>query len=742
MEHRSRPLNLCHVDPKLIAVNRAHMLIHGAALLILIHYRASFFFAEEASSPGQPTTLAWLIIFLGELMLSLTWFLHQAFRWRPMSRTAFPKRLPGDGELPSIDVLVCTADPDKEPTVAVMNTVISAMALDYPPEKLHVYLSDDGGSLLTLHGMREAYDFARRWLPFCKRFGIKTRCPKAYFMDDEDVSASVGYESEKKEVKEKYELFEAHINGYRNRNYGESRDGRQDHPSTIEVIHGNSSDEVVQADQQQMPLLVYVSREKRPSYPHNFKAGALNVLLRVSGVISNSPYVLVLDCDMYCNDPSSARRAMCFHLDPTLSPSLSFVQFPQSFHNISKNDIYDSKIRSPFGTLLCGMDGLQGPLIAGTGFYIKRESLYSEPMQEANLMDLKAIFGHSNEFIKHVQWSDKLNKNILSEPGTVCRDTEHLASCHYENGTKWGQEVGFKYGSVAEDFFTSFALHCKGWKSVYCRPSQPQFLGASTTNLNDLLVQVTRWSSGLAQVGFSRFSPPIYGPWRMSILQSMCYTELAFFPLYCLPLCCLATIPQICLFNGVPIYPEVSSSLFLVYCFVFLSSLSKHLYEVVVSGHSVRTFINEQRIWMIHSVTTYLYGSINAVLTKTGVRRASFLPTSKVADDEQMEMYEKGVFDFRTSIVFLAPIVALVMLSMASFVGGIARVLVLGGWDKLLAQIALSFFILVMSYPVIEGMVRSDKGRIPLSAAVQSALLSVALLLLGSALLVYREMYG
>lgn len=118
------------------------------------------------------------------------------------------------------------------------------------------------------------------------------------------------------------------------------------------------------------------------------------------------------------------------------------------------------------------------------------------------------------------------------------------------------------------------------------------------------------------------------------------------------------------------------------------------------------------------------------------------MPTSKVADDEQMEMYEKGVFDFRTSIVFLAPIVALVMLSMASFVGGIARVLVLGGWDKLLAQIALSFFILVMSYPVIEGMVRSDKGRIPLSAAVQSALLSVALLLLGSALLVYREMYG
>lgn len=31
--------------------------------------------------------------------------------------------------------------------------------------------------------------------------------------------------------------------------------------------------------QAKMPLLVYVSREKRPSHSHHFKAGALNVLV-------------------------------------------------------------------------------------------------------------------------------------------------------------------------------------------------------------------------------------------------------------------------------------------------------------------------------------------------------------------------------------------------------------------------------------------------------------------------------
>jgi len=70
--------------------------------------------------------------------------------------------------------------------------------------------------------------------------------------------------------------------------------------------------------------------------------------LRVSGLLSNGPYVLVVDCDMYCNDPSSAKQAMCFFLDPETSKDVAFVQFPQMFHNLSKKDIYDSQARRAF----------------------------------------------------------------------------------------------------------------------------------------------------------------------------------------------------------------------------------------------------------------------------------------------------------------------------------------------------------------------------------------------------------
>lgn len=174
----------------------------------------------------------------------------------------------------------------------------------------------------------------------------------------------------------------------------------------------------------------------------------------------------------------------------------------------------------------------------------------------------------------------------------------------------------------------------------------------------------------------------------------------------------------------------------MVFSLVFVSSLCKHLYEVVASGHSARAFINEQRMWMIRSVTSHVYGTMDATLKQLGMRKASFSPTNKAADDQQSKRYEMGVFDFQTSTMFLAPMVTAVILNVACFVGGITRALLLGCWDQLLMQMVLVLFVLVMSYPVTEGMVlRTDKGRIPPSVSLVSATLCLALLSLGSAFL-------
>ena len=86
-----------------------------------------------------------------------------------------------EDELPKVDVFVCTADPTIEPPALVVNTVLSVMAYQYPPQKLSVYLSDDGGSDLTFYALLEAARFARVWIPFCHKFHIEPRSPAAFF---------------------------------------------------------------------------------------------------------------------------------------------------------------------------------------------------------------------------------------------------------------------------------------------------------------------------------------------------------------------------------------------------------------------------------------------------------------------------------------------------------------------------------------------------------------------------------
>ncbi|CAJ1939154.1 unnamed protein product [Sphenostylis stenocarpa] len=522
---------------------------------------------------------------------------------------------------------------------------------------------------------------------------------------------------------EKYEAFKEEIKTFR-----KDKAFSKDHPSLIEVIQESIIDDV---DNVKMPLLVYVAREKKCSHPHHFKAGALNVLLRVSSLMSNSPYILVLDCDMFCNDPASARYAMCFHLDPKISSSLSFVQFPQKFHNSSKNDIYDSQLRSLFTVLWQGMNGLKGPALSGTGFYIKRVSLYGNSTRKGtDLLKQKEHFGSSNEFIGSLD--QNYSSDLVSDQKYALLDELHfLASCKYEIGTKWGKEVGFTYDSVVEDYLTGFILHSNGWTSVFCEPSRPQFLGTATTNLNDVLIQGTRWYSGLFENGINRFCPLIYWSTRMPLLQCLCFAWLTYFPLYCLPLLCLATIPQLSLLNGIPLYPKVSDPFFIIFIFIFLSSLLKHLQEVSLTGGTLHNWINEQRIWMMKSVTCHLYGCLDALLKKVGIREASFLPTNKLDDDEKTLLYEMDKYDFQASNIFIAPMLFLITINIYCLVGGVYRVLLVGDCDKMFIQIFLAVYIITINYPIIEGLlIRKDKGCISKLVAIPVILATLVLLTL------------
>jgi len=91
-------------------------------------------------------------------------------------------------DLPPVDLFVTTADSVLEPPIITVNTVLSLLALDYPPHKLACYVSDDGCSPLTFYALQEASKFAKFWVPFCKKYDVQIRAPFRYFSDKLEVS--------------------------------------------------------------------------------------------------------------------------------------------------------------------------------------------------------------------------------------------------------------------------------------------------------------------------------------------------------------------------------------------------------------------------------------------------------------------------------------------------------------------------------------------------------------------------
>ncbi|KNA17850.1 hypothetical protein SOVF_076690 [Spinacia oleracea] len=679
-------------------VNRLHIFLHSVAIFSLFYYRFTSFFNSDIS------ILAYSLLTTAELFLTFLWAFTQAFRWRPVMREVSGYESIKPEQLPGLDVFIVTADPTKEPVLEVMNSVISSMALDYPVDRLAVYLSDDGGSPLSKEAIKKAYEFAKLWIPFCNKYNVKTRCPQAFFSplaDGERLDWNSEFMADQLELQTKYEAF---------RNYVEKESGDNtkctavhDRPPCVEIIHDNKQNGESDV---KMPLLVYVAREKRPGRPHRFKAGALNALLRVSSLMSNAPYLLVLDCDMYCHDPTSARQSMCFHLDTNMASSLAYVQYPQIFYNVSKNDIYDGQARSAHMTKWKGMDGLRGPVLNGTGYYLKRKALFGKPNNEDEYLNSQPekAFGSSTKLIAALRENSKQNLAIkeLTED-ELYQEARNLATCTYEANTLWGSEVGYSYECLLESTFTGYMLHCRGWKSVYLYPKRPCFLGCTTIDMKDATVQLIKWTSSLLGIALSKSSPLTLAMSSMSILQSMCYAYITFTGLFAAPLVIYGVVLPISLLKGFPIFPKVSDPWILPFVLIFVSSHLQHLYEVLESDKSATQWWNEVRIWMMKSVTACLFGLTEAIMKKIGVQTATFRLTNKVVEKEKMDKYEKERFDFSGAAMLMVPLNILVVLNMVSFIGGLMRVIINNSYDQMFAQLFLSFFVLLLSYPVVKG---------------------------------------
>ena len=81
----------------------------------------------------------------------------------------------------AVGIFVSTVDPLKELPFVIANTVLSILVVDYPVDKVSCYVSDDGSAMLTFEALSETSEFARKWVPFSKKYNIEPRAPEWYF---------------------------------------------------------------------------------------------------------------------------------------------------------------------------------------------------------------------------------------------------------------------------------------------------------------------------------------------------------------------------------------------------------------------------------------------------------------------------------------------------------------------------------------------------------------------------------
>jgi cellulose synthase-like protein len=302
-----------------------------------------------------------------------------------------------------------------------------------------------------------------------------------------------------------------------------------------------------------LPMLVYVSREKRPGFEHNKKAGAMNALVRASAIMSNGPFILNFDCDHYVYNSQAFREAICFMMSND-GDKVAFIQFPQRFEGVDPSDRYNNRSTVFFDINMRALDGLQGPVYVGTGCMFRRIALYGfdpprfkirncnnslfkrnhdhqshdcedddQPLRNSGLPGRShwaRKFGSSEYFLNSIDVaeyegrpladhiSDRISGRNRREQGALRVDRRpiseanveeaiYVISCPYEEKTGWGNNVGWVYGTITEDIVTGYKMHTRGWRSLYYITRRDAFRGTAPINLTDRLIQVIFCSNHL-----------------------------------------------------------------------------------------------------------------------------------------------------------------------------------------------------------------------------------------------------
>lgn len=178
---------------------------------------------------------------------------------------------------------------------------------------------------------------------------------------------------------------------------------------------------------------------------------------------------------------------------------------------------------------------------------------------------------------------------------------------------------------------------------------------------------------------------------------------------------------------------QMSDPWFFVYIFCFLGAYGQDYLEVILSGGITRRWWNDQRAWLMRTLSSYSIGMVEFILKSIGISTFGFNLTSKVMGEGQSKRYKRGKFEFGVASPLFLPLTAAAIVNLTSFLKGFALVFRQGSLEALLLQMLLVGFVVVNCWPIYEGMVlRTDEGKMPLKITFISILIAWTLYLTSS----------
>ncbi|MDZ8070841.1 MAG: glycosyltransferase [Nostoc sp. DedQUE08] len=397
--------------------------------------------------------------------------------WRPLVRQikSLDQMTPPipRADWPTVDVFVTCYN---EPPEIVEKTAKAALAIDYPPIKLRVYVLDDGNSA-EMRAMTERLcieDLQSPQLQLeaeridAEHAGLLERLKQLENLTPNTQAAEEWLQTSSESVVNQPAV--GFVQSLRSlilwlpSTHQSISDSLTKTLRDRLIIERKALEEAIYKKELELVDLArfrYIARPKTPGVAHHAKAGNINYAI-FSGETSGN-FIVTLDADHIPKRNFLKRVLPYFYTYNLLNGKydqnqIAFVQTRQDFYNIPPGDPFGHRANLFYGPLQQGKDGMNAAFYTGTNAILRREALVSVGLQN-----------FADDFAK--------DEKRLDEFDLV---------------------GGVSSNSITEDMNTAMRLHSAGWKSIYHNELLAE--GLAPDDLSSTLKQRLRWAQGTIQV--------------------------------------------------------------------------------------------------------------------------------------------------------------------------------------------------------------------------------------------------